>query len=219
MLHARLKAPNCCLPLFALCIAAAPPLVPDTPRILGAPVNSFVRENTGLANIAIGAASELSVPMGFEGIAEDPERDATVSVRNTNVAGLLDALIRADPRYMWSLADNRIVDIYPRNPNQRFLDATVARFTIENKTRAAALDELIQTATFQHLLTNLRARIHTPVSGPPNLRDLGPKINIDLKDASLRTILNTLVLNSGGSAWSAVRYGNHLQYLSLGIGG
>lgn len=128
-------------------------------------------------------------------------------------------MIRADPRYEWTLVDNRLIDIYPRNRSQRFLDITIPRFDVEDKTRNEALDQLTGTQAVQQMLSNLHARLHTPTFGALNLRDLGPKITVDLKDVSLRTILNAIVLDSGGSGWSAVRYGSHLQYLSLSVGG
>jgi hypothetical protein len=143
----------------------------------------------------------------------------TVAVRNTNVKDLLEDAIRADPPYEWHLTDGRIIDIYPRNKNERFLDVLVPRFKIQDKTRSVALYELTQTPAFGRMLTNLNAKLRTPISGPGNFSELGPKISIELQNTSLREILNTIVIASHGSAWSAVRYGDHLQYLSLGVGG
>jgi hypothetical protein len=181
-------------------------------------VTSFAAEKVNVGNIIGRITSVLAVPVGFEGTATDPPKKITVVVNDTNVNGLLDAIVREDPQYSWTVADKSIINIYPRNSNERFLDRVIPKFTVQGKTRMQALQELTETPAFAALLHELHANLHTMISGPPNLYELGPKIDIDLRDASIREVLNKIVIASRGRGWTAVRYGSHLQYLSLSVG-
>jgi hypothetical protein len=41
---------------------------------------------------------------------------------------------------------------------------------------------------------------------------------MNLKDVSLRSVLNALVVATGARAWSFVPYGDRLQFVSITIG-
>jgi hypothetical protein len=190
---------------WAFIAAVVPSALGNSDEILNTPLSSFVREKTAVGNIAMGLATELSIPIGFEGLPEDPERDVTISATNTNLRTLLNDIIRADPRYEWSIADDSIIDMYPRDKRERFLDVIIPHFRVDSETRNVALDQLTKTTTFARLLTSLNARLHTPFAGPPDSNQSGPKISIDLQNASVRRILNAIVISSHGVGWSAVR--------------
>jgi hypothetical protein len=127
--------------------------------------------------------------------------------------------MRAAPEYKWALEDGAIVDILPDKQGDRFLDKVVPKFEVHDKSRSQALQELTNTPTFKMILLELRANLRTLVSGPPNPDANGPRINMDLRNVPVREILNKIVTLSQGHEWSAVRYGDHLQYLSLSVGG
>lgn len=208
-----------CLLILAIAVLITPGAVARTEKGLDTSVGSFSRENTAMADIAIGIATELSVPLGFEGIPEDPEKRVSVSVANTTLRGLFDTLIRLDPRYEWTVAEDGVINIYPRDRKERMLDITVPEFRVQGKTRRAAMDQLIGTPAVLDMLSSLNVVIRTPIAGLPSATDSGPRVNLDLRNATIRRILNEILVGSGASAWSAVRYGDRLQYLSLSIGG
>lgn len=182
-------------------------------------VNRFSRHDAAVADIAIGIASELSIPVGFEGIPEDPERKVSIEVKNTTARSLFDALVREDPRYKWTETDDGLVNIYPKNKREQiFGSTTVPKFRIDGKKRTAALDQLMKVHSFESMLSGINVTIRTPISGAPTAAASGPDIFLNLRSATIRTILDEILLKSGGRAWSAVRYGNRLQYLSLSMG-
>jgi hypothetical protein len=205
--------------LLAVVMTVVPLVMGEVDKLLNRPVSSFVRDKSNVANIAAGIATALSVPIGFEGTPADPQKEVTVVVSDTTVKVLLDTIVHADSQYEWTVAGEAIINIYPRNKRDRFLDVIVPRFTLQDKTRGEALQALTDTPAFALLLHELHANLRTPFSGPPNLNQLGPKISIDLRNAPMREILNTIVTASHGFGWAAVRYGDHLQYLSLSVGG
>lgn len=223
-------------PLLCACslalVATARPVADKTiDQILTTPIGSFARDKLTIGEIvetiATGAVPRMPGPVGFEWLPEVHPKLVSVSVNeDAHFKDLLDALVRADPRYEWSAEDNGgIIDIYARNTKERFLDTKIPHFTVVDKTRSAAVDQLTHTPEFTDLLARLHARLRTMIGGSvlggpggAPTSNGGPKINLDLNNAPIREILNAIVVDSKGRTWSGGLYGDHLQYFALGVG-
>lgn len=191
----------------------------DGSAVLETTVPSFSEAEQTPYMVLMKLATEFSVPIGFEGIAEYPEKAVTVTVVNGTVRTVIERLTSADPRYEWQVTPEGLVDIFPKNAGERLLDVKVSRYRVKNSSRQQALDDLLKTPEFTAALAAVGVTVRTPFSGTFVANGCVPRFSLELNDVSMRTAINDLARASGSAFWSATRYGSALQYLSLPIAG
>lgn len=129
------------------------------------------------------------------------------------VKSLLDEIVKFDKRYRWQETDG-VINVFPQN-DYPILDARVAEFKVEKATPKQLREKLVGTTEFQNYLKakNLADRIpgdesrrgwmYITVAGALAERH---KVSLDLKNATVREILNAIVRQRGYSIWTYREY-------------
>lgn len=149
-------------------------------------------------------ASDFKIPMGIVWIRSNTtERKLDLLWKRTSVVHVLETVVRSAPGYKLEVK-NGVANIAPDdlNPEQNFLNIRVDRFSVQNVVAETASHRLRDVA---------RLRVSPNLISPGRLlggmgysqasRTDEPKITVSLENASVRTILDTLLLDSTRKIW------------------
>ncbi|MBV9761422.1 MAG: hypothetical protein JO340_12725 [Acidobacteriaceae bacterium] len=192
----------------------------EAPNSLDIPVPSFSQTDTTAYMVAMNLSITYSVPIGFEGVPEDPEKSITITVSSSTIRGVLDELAMIDPRYEWRVGSDGVINIFPRRRSEALLDVKIAGFRVERVNRQQAIGTLLYSPEIARALTSLRVTERTPVTAD-TYQNTGsiPVFSLSLEGVSMRTALDAITRASGSLFWAATLYGKDLHYLSLTIAG
>lgn len=155
--------------------------------------------------------SIVNVPLGMSLAFENV--DANEITKNINpksyvIKDLLDQIVETDSRYKWKEYSG-VINIFSEN-DYSILETRIPEFKVENEYPWKMDELLVQTKEFQSYLRerNLIDKIPDPDNklgflfigfiGKPDPRQ---KISIDLKNATVREILNEIVRKKGYGIW------------------
>ncbi len=147
-------------------------------------------------------AQRYEIPMGIEWIREPgAETTLNLELRNVTIAQVLDQLVRTRPGYEWHLEANGIVHVFPRhlrNDPRNYLNLSLESFTVHQKQLPLASLQL-------HLRVQ---ELLNPKGGAQGLGGHVPigageekELSLSLRDASVRTVLDNIVLAHGNAIW------------------
>lgn len=155
--------------------------------------------------------SLLNVPLGIS-VAFEDFNDNRINQnfvpRNFIVSDLLNQITDTDSRYRWQ-EENGVINISPKN-EYSILETRIPEFKVDDEYSWKMDERLVETKEFQQYLKekNLINKIPDPENkfgfaiigavGKPNPRD---KISVDLKNATVREILNEIVRKRGHGTW------------------
>jgi hypothetical protein len=164
---------------------------------------------TGSVLQRYGIPSGLELNKGFE------YRAISVRVVHGTVANVLDAIIAQAPDYKWLDTDG-VVNVIPKRDAKSILNLRLAHFRAQNADVAelsqmiASLPEvrewLVENRVTERSVHGLLGPVAPPV-----------EVSLDLRNLTLRELLNSIVKQPGVSGWSFSRYGDHGQYLQISI--
>lgn len=129
------------------------------------------------------------------------------------VKNLLDEIIKFDTRYRWKETDG-VINVFPRDEHP-ILDVRIAKFKVEKAEARELREKLVQTKEFQKYLKaeNLVDKVPDPENkygslfiGAAGKSSERHKITLDLKNATVREILNAIVRQRGYSTWLYSEY-------------
>jgi len=213
--HANLLAPLALLCLLAsLCFTQQ-----STDELLKQTISGFESRDEPIDQILGRLSKSYNVPIGLEKIApkaaaSSEERRISVKIEKGTVQDVLDAVIRADPRYQWKEVAG-VINVLPRKARNPILEIPVRSFQISNANWMDVRQAIQMTAEikggFERMGLKERSAITVVGSGNNNL----PKFSLDLRDTTLRGILNEILKVKGYSFWVFSRYGNRNQYVSI----
>lgn len=207
-------------PLVLLCVFA--PLCftqQSTDKLLKQTISGFESTDEPIDQILGRLAKSYNVPIGLEKIApkvavSSEERRISVKIEKGTVQDVLDAVIRADPRYQWKEVAG-VINVLPRKARNPILEIPVRSFQISNANWMDVRQAIQMTAEikggFERMGLKERSAITVVGSGNNNL----PKFSLDLRDTTLRGILNEILKVKGYGFWVFSRYGNRNQYVSI----
>lgn len=167
------------------------------------------------------ASFKYDIPLGIE--ADERGQGAkhiSVSISKGTVADIFNALVQQAPNYKW-VESGGVVNVLPQQGGDSVLDLKIARFHVTHATPDGlhtAIRSLPEVRAWlnQHHLTE-----HGPVTGNVLIGRNGktdqPHVSLSVKNITLREIMNTIVKKHGFHVWFVGRYGDHNQYLSIGI--
>jgi hypothetical protein len=171
-------------------------------RKLVARVDAYTVTCDNLMQALTRIATDFQVPMGIEWV-----RDSQTSRRidepwhDSTVSEIIRTLVKAYPGYEVRFGD--VVEIFPSalDDEHDFLRLRVPRFREKNEWLAAAHQKL------RRLLEPLIRYVPPTPPGAGEAGSLGVGIggkrpvSIDVQDATLREILNRLILSAGETTW------------------
>ncbi|PYS22096.1 MAG: hypothetical protein DMF72_15010 [Acidobacteria bacterium] len=155
----------------------------------------------------------LEILPDFDGAAK---KTITVKVHTKTVRELLDALVKADSRYLWTTV-NQSVDVFPATGTDPLLQVRLPRFRAEGVDRNEAVDVLLNSPEIQPELTRALLRRREVMSLPADAPRVLSRFSLDVSYVTVREILNQIVAASHSSFWSFVRYGQQRQFFSVKV--
>lgn len=168
-------------------------------------------------------ARQYQVPIGFEASPRGARTKNTASVRidveTGTVRDVLNAIIEADPVYKWEEADLRTMNILPKEHVDSLLDVVVSTYSYQVADAEDGINDLLKAPEVQSWMARegvMRQRLSGARSQPST--DSAKGGHVRRNNASVRTILNTLLLFSESHYWTYYRYGDHNQLFVLSTG-
>ena len=175
-------------------------------------VESFLIENGTMEEglRALRRTNPTRILIGFEKVAHrqnEKEKTVSLSLSRAPVEEILNGLCRQDPRYTYEIVSSLLIHVYPKNGRDTagLLSLRVSSFLIDDKMPPAAVIQRIGELTPELVsyMSNKRAEYYAQHAlSPPGspgaiLRgNIAPQIHIDLRDVTVREILNAVVLYS-----------------------
>ena len=173
-----------------------------------------VHKNFATLHDALSAVrSKYSVPTGLEISASDSgEVPVALQLQQDDLAQALNQLVEQRPEYAWSLSDG-VYDLYPKTKADSVSDLMLKNYLVKDATLDKASQALNSLPEFQTWLTTRKLTRREFQTGPawnPNQR-----IDLNLRDVPLRSVLNKLIKNFGLTNWIIDRYGDRKEYIAI----
>ena len=151
------------------------------------------------------------VPMGFEGLADEPSETTSpageLALGGGSIADALDKIVARQPAYSWS-QENRVIHLRPKTmrlDGNSLLNQPIDAFELHDVTLSEALREV-----HFHLRPELRHR--GVVGSGPGPRQLGlQRFSVAVSRVPLLELLDAIVVAHGAANWH-VTYTNDLQW-------
>jgi hypothetical protein len=158
-------------------------------------------------------ANEYDIPIGLEvadqGSGKHPIK---IHVKDAALRDVLNLIVRQDPRYEWAVTDG-VVNVFPkRNRNsvlKDLLGTQVQSFRIEKGT--SRFDVKVNMANLPEIRSFLERSNAAPWVAALSNRDyasLGPEFSLEMSNASLRMILNSIIGRGPTKYWIVSKPGN-----------
>jgi hypothetical protein len=164
-------------------------------------VETFDNQEKTLIETLLKVADEFHLPMGIEKVENVTiNRPIQVRLKNVTVAQILDACIRQATNYSWAIRDDVILisshSLEARASN--LFNFVIPRFKAANISLDYANHDLSLSLYYQKVKPESYVESYL---GDARLD--GKLVNLDVKNATIRYILNRLVAQHGGSVWIA----------------
>lgn len=161
-------------------------------------------------------AESSRVPIGMEAAPESVGQPKRIAIRlkGATVRTVLDSVVQKDPRYVWQ-STGPAINVFPKGTKDSFLETTVGRFEVTNVTRVDAIRRLENSIEVKRILAKTAIKDRTLKSLPGDGEYGLPRFSLDLKDVTVRSILNSIMLKSNSNSWVFFRYGAKQDSFSL----
>lgn len=135
-------------------------------------------------------------------------------LQGLSIREALDLFVREKPEYAWEEINNEVVNIFPKN-GYSIMDSRIPEFKIDTEYPWKMDEYLIQTIEFQTYLSenNLIDRVPDPENkygflfiGPIGRTNPRAKRSINLRNATVREILNEIIIIKASGIWSYREY-------------
>jgi hypothetical protein len=161
-------------------------------------------------------SAKYSVPIGLEmALSANENLEVKIDIKKGTLRDVLDAVVRVDAKYEWQLVDG-VVNVCPRIQRDDLLRTRVESFRVQQRTGLLDLRADITK------LPELRAKLDSAHVRPiivawatPDFAEASPGFRINVKDVTLRELLNQIVSTSDIKYWVVRRYGDRFQFLAL----
>lgn len=162
---------------------------------------------------------KYGVPVGMDLETLSDRRPISVNVHGGEVADVLNAIMVQQRGFRWGVI-NGVVNIGPRQNANSIVDLRISHFRIDRASfdqinpAIDLLPEVKKWLEDNHLAEHGTRAVTGAVSpGQP----FKPLVSVDLRDVTLREILNSIIKCPGYHAWSVSRDGEKNQYIMIGV--
>lgn len=166
-------------------------------------------------------ARQYGVPIGFEAMPRGAGTQKTASVRieveSGTVRDVLNAIIAADPAYKWKEADLGTINVLPKAHTDSLLDVVVSTYSYQVTGADDGINDLMRAPEVQGWMARERVERHVPsvAMSPASVATGG---HVRWNNASVRTLLNALLMFSDSHYWIYSRAGDHNELVVLSTG-
>src|SRR5437867_7407556 len=172
--------------------------------------------------------------IGFEAIPRpERENEKNISLRLTNltVGEVVSSLCKADPRYAYDVEMGAIINVFPRgakNDKTNLLNIRVSRFAVYSQDLPGNIilhvdqwaPELRSYLKEKAAEYSRRTGIYPGSAGANMIGDKNPEFHIEVENATVREILNSIALQSASSFPTSWKYKFIIDSnASTGLGG
>jgi hypothetical protein len=152
-------------------------------------------------------ADEYHIPAGIEIAAsaktKGTKKKISIHVFQASLETALDAIVKADPRYRWEVVDG-VVNLLPKDGAESLLGIRVGAFQVSNLNRLETKRVIAELPEVSSKLKSLGLE-PAPISLWPNNKRDPLRLSIDLRNTTLRAILNEIAKKT--TFWSISRFG------------
>jgi hypothetical protein len=175
------------------------------------PVADATFTDTRAIEIAKALAEKYNVVIGVSGVLIGSDaRLVSVSIHGGTMKDVLDAIVKADPRFTWRQEDDGGIALLTRGASLSVLDVMVKAFDAEHPPRFGLSTQIISLPEVTDWLQKNSCQMAEiiRISGGPGRTDVWP-VKLHLKDIRLEALLNIIALESKTYFWSALEYNDH----------
>lgn len=181
-------------------------------KVEGVPLSQAIGDLADQVNLPI-CLERVGVPNGIQEV----RFEVSLQMVNTTLKEVLDTLVKQDPRYFWN-EDNGIINFLPREAKDDKaypLNRKLTRFKVDATPLLKTIDILIKQAYDQTGLTHKQFSFRfapdlvNTFSASASYQEL---MTIDLRDATLRSIVNAIVKQIGDCRWDYRGFDNGSCY-------
>jgi hypothetical protein len=146
-------------------------------------------------------------------------RSISIEMHRGTREELLNEIVEHEPGYTWEERDG-VVNVFPRAHVDTVLDIRIARFHVRNAGYSEIHAAIVAQPEVKEWLERNKLTERTPapidILIGKNGSDL-PRISLELRDVTLREIMNAIIRSAGFRFWSVGRWGEKDEYLAIGV--
>jgi hypothetical protein len=182
--------------------------------LLGQRVSSIDLSTANVDETLISLAGKYNVPVGNEVSSRrssgSVDAGFQLELKNATVEEILSLLLKNHPDYHWQLADG-VINISSDSAPEPLLDTVIGQFEVKQQTIAEIKKDLAERPEVESVLSETNTEFQELTILPGGNAEALGKYTFTLQNASVRQILNRLVLQTEGHYWTLVRLGNNKQ--------
>jgi hypothetical protein len=180
---------------FYCCVAQA--------RATESLAQTIIGDFTGTKGSVVDVAAQLSgskIPIGVEAVNGPEGPPINFDLKNATVADVLNAAVRADPRYRWTESDG-VINLLPKNDANSVFDITVEHFEAINEMPAQIINQLVRTRKVKKYLDDRDVQAGTLTAGSflstPGAPAAVVRNSVVVDNETLRQALNEVLIKTG----------------------
>jgi len=184
-------------------------------RVLNQRAVSFAVKDTTL-NLALQrVAREFDLAVGFESLPDsEAQPNINVNIEDGTLRDVLNSIIANDKRYFWT-PFGQTIDVSPL-ASDSLIKTIIPHYEIQRLNRRKAVDVLVNAPEIQSELQRRHIRRREFSNFYDSTNSL-KTVSLDLKQATVREILNAIAEASHSRFWTFHIYGKQNEYFSVRV--
>jgi|SRR5580704_3824539 hypothetical protein len=191
-----------------------------TKNPLSKKITAFEENAPYMSEMLLRISQKYGVRIGVDLGPKSPHSPIAVYVAQGNVEDLISATVAKTPGYKWTEVGG-VVNIGPETDATTLLDIVIPHFQVKHATPAdihsliCSLPE-VKLWLEQNHLEERTAFVSDILIGKNGVTNQ-PRVSLNVRNMTLRTIMNRMVKSPGFSSWMVGRWGDRDQYLTIGV--
>lgn len=175
--------------------------------------------NQALAEVAY----KYNVPISLEAATDEDflkSRQVTVQVTSGKIADVLDSIVKQKPAYTWEVSETSI-RVFPRSDFrdpllQTLLELRIGRFVLPKRSAKLTFRQTLSgRPELKTLLASYNVSSSIEAFSPYDIAPFADDFSLDVENATVRSILDSIITNSPIKYWFISRNGEKRQYLVI----
>lgn len=174
----------------------------------------FELGSKNISEVLTSLAEKYNVPIANEISKRTASECATpasrLELKNATVEEVLNTIFEKRPDYHWQIADG-VISISSISEPEPVFDTVIAEFSVKDRTVSEIKKALAERPEVQFVLSQTNTEFQELTILPGGNAEAPGKYTFTLHNATVRQILNRLILQTEGHYWTLVRLGNNKQ--------
>ena len=197
--------------------------VPQQPNVANVVMTGLRLQGRTLNQALAEVAYKYSVPISLEAATNEDfsvSSRVTVHVTSGKIADVLNSIVKQKPAYTWEV-DESSIRVFPRSEFrdpllQTLLELRIGRFVLPKRTAKLTFRQTLSgRPELKSLLTSYGVRSSIEAFSPDDIAPFGPQFSLDVENATVRSILDSIIKDSPTKYWFINRHGENRQYLVI----